>query len=65
MTNKKEEVTTSSFIGIEQWADGAIYEGNYKKGMKNGTGKFSWTDGSSYEGEFKNNLFEGKGISIM
>lgn len=52
-------------LGREEWADGAVYEGSYKDGMKNGEGKFTWADGSSFEGEFKNNLIEGRGIKEL
>ena len=63
MINKKEEVRGSyKLIGREEWPNGAIYEGNYKNGTKNGEGKLIWLDGSSYEGEFKNNVIEGKGM---
>ncbi len=39
-------------IGCEVWPDGSKYEGDFKKGKKEGKGKFIWADGSRYEGEF-------------
>jgi hypothetical protein len=39
-------------MGVESWPDGAIYEGNYYEGKKNGRGKLTFADGSVYEGDF-------------
>ena len=44
-----------SIVGVEKWPDGAIYEGLYKDGKKNGRGKFAWGDDASYEGNLKDN----------
>jgi hypothetical protein len=40
--------------------DGSRYEGNYKCGMKHGTGTYYWNDGSTYIGEWKENMMNGK-----
>ena len=38
------------------------YEGEFKNGYPEGTGKYSWKNGSWYEGGFKNGVKEGDGI---
>ena len=50
-----------TIIGVEKWADGSVYEGDYDSGKKSGKGKFSWPDGSSYEGKVLQNLLDGDG----
>ena len=45
--------------GIEEWRDGAKYEGSYRDGQKHGKGKFIWEDQSYYDGEFVNNEMSG------
>ena len=42
-------------MGIEIWADGTRFEGEYFAGTKSGAGKLLFSDGSSYEGDFENN----------
>jgi hypothetical protein len=37
---------------METWPDGAVYEGMYFEGKKNGNGKLTFADGSVYTGEF-------------
>jgi len=37
------------------------YEGNFKKGYPEGSGKYTWKNGDSYTGTFKKGLKEGKG----
>ena len=51
--------------GVETWADGAKYDGDYVRGNKEGKGKFFWADGSVFEGEFKNNNIEGTGFYLL
>ena len=34
--------------GIFTWADGRIYEGQYKEDTKHGIGTFIWPDGKIY-----------------
>ncbi len=41
------------------WPDGAIYQGDYKNGKKEGKGKFIWSDGATYEGDFSDNNIHG------
>jgi len=31
---------------MEKWPDGAVYEGDYLDGMKDGKGLFRWADNS-------------------
>jgi len=38
------------------------YEGNFKNGYRNGTGKYFYDIGDFYQGTFKDNKFNGKGI---
>jgi hypothetical protein len=38
------------------------YEGDFKNGFPEGTGKYTWKNGSWYEGAFKNGLKEGEGV---
>lgn len=37
------------------WPDGAVYEGNYNEGKKDGKGKLTFADGSVYHGYFRMN----------
>jgi len=37
------------------------YEGSFKKGYPEGSGKYTWKNGDSYTGAFKKGLKEGKG----
>lgn len=43
------------------WADGCMYEGDWKKGKATGKGRFSWPSGATYEGEFRSGRMEGTG----
>ena len=38
-----------------------IYEGKFKKGLKDGKGAYMWRRGFRYEGEFKEGLPWGRG----
>ncbi|KAK8968780.1 Phosphatidylinositol 4-phosphate 5-kinase 1 [Platanthera guangdongensis] len=46
------------------WADGCMYEGEWRRGKAAGKGKFSWTSGATFEGEFKGGRMEGFGTFI-
>ena len=37
------------------------YVGEFKKGLPDGTGKYTWANGSEYDGNFKKGLLDGKG----
>ena len=47
--------------GKYTFADGDVYEGEYKNGKKEGRGKFTFASGDVYEGEYKNDKKEGRG----
>ena len=34
------------------YATGAVYEGEWKGGLRHGNGKMKWSDGCQYEGEW-------------
>ncbi|MDN5200668.1 hypothetical protein QQ008_04830 [Fulvivirgaceae bacterium BMA10] len=38
------------------------YQGQFKKGLPDGYGKYTWANGNVYEGNFKKGLKEGEGI---
>jgi len=48
--------------GLLKFANGNIYEGEFKGGLPNGKGNFKFANGNIYEGDYKNGLFDGKGI---
>ena len=37
--------------GKYSYADGNVYEGDWKDGKKHGKGKYSWASGDVYEGD--------------
>lgn len=43
------------------WADGFIYEGEWRRGMRHGYGKLSFPSGAVYEGEFSGGYMSGQG----
>lgn len=43
-------------------ADGAIYDGDLRKGLLAGEGRIVWPNDNYYEGDFENGLFHGQGI---
>ncbi|XP_066503535.1 ankyrin repeat and MYND domain-containing protein 1 [Hoplias malabaricus] len=46
---------------VQQWADGARYEGQFVDGLKQGGGVFTWTNGELYEGSFYKDYRHGNG----
>jgi hypothetical protein len=48
--------------GISQGID--QYDGQFRKGLPNGTGKYTWSDGTYYEGQWKKGIREGKGTMV-
>ena len=50
--------------GVYTWADGMIYEGEFKDDKKNGHGIFTWADGSKFKGQFFNGEIKGQGEYI-
>ena len=47
--------------GTYRFANGAVYEGEWKCGKQEGRGKFKWDDGDEYDGDFKADQIEGHG----
>ena len=45
--------------GTIRWADGAVYEGQFKAGEAEGHGMFKVPSGAAYEGEFKDGVRNG------
>lgn len=48
--------------GIETWADGRRYEGDFKNGKKDGEGYFEWPNGNKYIGSWKSGKQHGAGV---
>ncbi|KAJ1418925.1 Phosphatidylinositol-4-phosphate 5-kinase, core [Sesbania bispinosa] len=46
------------------WSDGCVYEGQWRRGMRNGYGKIRWPSGAVYEGEFSGGYIHGTGTYI-
>ena len=47
---------------MEKYANGNVYEGDYKKGKPDGKGIYTWNNGEVYDGEWKDALKHGDGI---
>lgn len=41
--------------GMYKWANGDMYQGTFKRGMRDGFGTMTFSDGSKYVGQWKNN----------
>ena len=48
--------------GVMRYANGDVYEGEYKAGKKEGRGIYRCANGNVYDGEWKAGLFEGHGV---
>ncbi|XP_043706132.1 phosphatidylinositol 4-phosphate 5-kinase 9-like isoform X2 [Telopea speciosissima] len=46
------------------WSDGCVYEGEWRRGMRNGSGKIQWPSGAVYEGAFFGGYMHGTGTYI-
>ncbi|XP_026414019.1 phosphatidylinositol 4-phosphate 5-kinase 9-like [Papaver somniferum] len=46
------------------WADGCTYDGEWRRGMRQGVGKIQWPSGAVYEGEFSGGYMHGAGTYI-
>ncbi|KAL2323187.1 hypothetical protein Fmac_027566 [Flemingia macrophylla] len=46
------------------WSDGCVYEGEWRRGMRNGFGKMQWPSGIMYEGEFSGGYIHSTGTYI-
>jgi hypothetical protein len=51
--------------GIERYADGAVYEGEFKADKREGRGKYVWPSGAVYDGEWKADKIEGCGKYVF
>ena len=49
------------FIGIYQWINGRVYDGDWKNNKMEGNGIFTWDDGRRYEGQYIDDKKEGNG----
>ena len=50
--------------GKMTYEDGAVYEGEFKDGVRNGFRKYTWNSNKYYEGEWSNGNQNGKGVYI-
>ncbi|XP_061345746.1 phosphatidylinositol 4-phosphate 5-kinase 9-like isoform X2 [Gastrolobium bilobum] len=50
--------------GTYVWSDSCMYEGEWRRGMRNGNGKIRWPSGAVYEGEFSGGYIHGTGTYI-
>ena len=50
-----------SLSNSASFANGEVYEGEYKDDKKHGQGKRTWADGNVYEGEWKDHKKHGQG----
>jgi len=57
-------VTYTGFRGVK-YADGCIYQGNWKNGFEEGSGHLSFPNGDSYKGSFKMGLKQGRGLFLF
>ncbi|TYJ39814.1 hypothetical protein E1A91_A04G095200v1 [Gossypium mustelinum] len=46
------------------WKVGCVYEGEWRRGMRQGTGKIQWPSGTVYDGEFSGGYMHGTGTYI-
>ena len=51
--------------GTLTYADGNVYDGEFKDDDMNGRGTFTYADGGVYTGEFKDDLYHGHGTYML
>jgi clan AA aspartic protease (TIGR02281 family) len=51
--------------GVERFAGGEAYAGDFAGGRRDGQGSYSWPDGRRYVGEFRNGLPNGQGTYTL
>ena len=56
-----ETKKTANEYGIYRFANGSVYEGEWRDGKRTGQGKSTWPDGDVYEGGFKDDKRHGQG----
>lgn len=57
--NSSPEDQDTVYLGPYQLESGAIYDGQWKHGVRHGKGKQVWRDGSVYEGFWMHNQAHG------
>jgi len=57
-------VLFTGYRGVK-YADGSIYQGNWKGGLEEGTGQLSFPSGDKYKGSFKRGLKHGRGLFLF
>uniref|UniRef100_UPI00398F5E5E ankyrin repeat and MYND domain-containing protein 1 n=1 Tax=Pristiophorus japonicus TaxID=55135 RepID=UPI00398F5E5E len=58
------EIGTSVQVGVQKWANGWSYEGEFEGNLKHGQGEFQWANGEYYIGHFYRDHRHGKGSYI-
>lgn len=58
----KDRYTRVIPVPVATLADGAVYEGELRKGLLSGTGRLVWPNQEYYEGEFEEGLLHGEGV---
>ena len=48
--------------GIQTYDGGDKYEGDFKDGVKHGTGRYTWANGRVYEGDWRDGKRHGSGV---
>lgn len=43
----------NNILGVGGMVETAVYEGEWKRNMRDGQGSMKWADGSSFEGEWR------------
>jgi len=51
-----------AYVGVYNWSDGRVYQGQWKNNKMEGRGVFEWPDGRRYEGEYIDDKKEGQGV---
>lgn len=67
---KRKDPTTTALLwtkhgkGKQIWKDGAVYEGDWRNDMAEGTGRFNHANGDVYTGEFYRDKAYGYGTYV-
>ncbi|KAI5609871.1 ankyrin repeat and MYND domain-containing protein 1 [Silurus asotus] len=60
----KEWLREKNGPGVQEWADGSRYEGEFLSGLKHGSGTFTWPNGECYKGSFYKDYRHGRGTYV-
>ena len=52
---------SSKLKGLFKWPDGAVYDGEFVNGQREGHGKYTFSDGGQYNGSWKDGRYDGFG----